>query len=56
LSTKSDVETEKLAAVEVPPPGTGFETVTESVPAVATSVAGIAAVNAVELTNVVDKD
>ena len=54
MSTKSDVETEKLAAVEVPPPGTGLDTVTESLAAVATSVAGMVAVNAVELTNVVD--
>jgi hypothetical protein len=54
LSTKSDVETEKLAAVEVPPLGAGLDTVTESLAAVATSVAGMAAVNAVELTNVVD--
>ena len=54
LSTKSDVETEKLAAVEVPPPGAGFDTVTESVAVVTTSVAGMDAVNAVALTNVVD--
>ena len=54
LRTKSGIETEKLAIVEVPPPGAGFETVTESVAAVAASVAGMAAVNAVELTNVVD--
>ena len=54
LSTKSDVETEKLAAAEVPPPGAGFDTVTESVATVVKSVAGMDAVNAVELTNVVD--
>jgi hypothetical protein len=56
LSTKSDVETEKLAAVEVPPPGEGFDTVTESVAVVATSVAGMDAVSAVALTKVVDRD
>jgi hypothetical protein len=54
LSTNSDVETEKLAAAEVPPPGAGFDTVTESLAVVATSVAGMAAVSAVELTNEVD--
>jgi hypothetical protein len=56
LSTKSDVETEKLAAIEVPPPGAGFVTVTESVAAVAASEAGRDAVSAVELTNVVGTD
>ena len=54
MSTKSEVETEKLAAVEVPPPGAGLDTVTESLAAVATSVAGMDAVSAVALTNVVD--
>ena len=38
---------------EVPPPGAEFVTVTLAVPAVAMSVAAIAAVSCVELTNVV---
>ena len=38
---------------DVPPPGAGFVTVTVAVPAVAISVAVIAAVNCVALTNVV---
>jgi hypothetical protein len=38
---------------EVPPPGAGFTTVTAAVPVEARSVARIAAVNCVELTNVV---
>jgi hypothetical protein len=54
LRTKSDVDTRKLAAAEVPPPGVEFDTVTESVPAVATSIAGMDPVSIVELTNVVD--
>ena len=40
----------KLAAVEVPPPGAEFITVTVAVPAVAISGAVIAAVSCVELT------
>jgi hypothetical protein len=35
----------KVWALEVPPPGAGFATVTEAVPAVAMSAAVIAAVN-----------
>jgi hypothetical protein len=38
---------------DVPPPGVGFVTLTAGVPAVATSVARIAAINCVALTNVV---
>src|SRR5262249_29283641 len=43
----------KLATLDVPPPGAGFETVTLAVPALAISPAGICAVNPVPLTNVV---
>jgi hypothetical protein len=43
----------KFAAFEVPPPGAGLVTVTAIVPVEAMLVAGIAAVNCVELTNVV---
>ena len=39
--------------VDVPPPGAGFTTVTEAVPAARRSLAPIAAVNCVELTKVV---
>src|SRR5216117_4579877 len=42
-----------VSAPEVPPPGVGENTVTDAVPAVATSLAGIAACNWVPLTNVV---
>lgn len=42
-----------VAAAVVPPPGAGLVTVTLAVPAVAISVAGIAAVNCVALTKVV---
>src|SRR5207245_11536223 len=42
-----------VRAPEVPPPGVGENTVTDAVPAVATSLAGIAARNCVPLTNVV---
>jgi hypothetical protein len=45
--------TVKLAAVEVPPPGAGFVTVTGTIPAVAMSPAGMDAVSCVALTNVV---
>jgi hypothetical protein len=44
---------EKLCAAEVPPPGVGVLTVTEAVPPLATSLAGMAAVSCVALTNVV---
>ncbi len=44
--------TVKFTAFEVPPPGEGLTTVTETVPAVAMSPADIAAVNCVPLTNV----
>jgi hypothetical protein len=43
----------KFTAFEVPPPGPGLVTVTVAGPAEAMAVAGIAAVNCVELTNVV---
>ena len=43
----------KVWALEVPPPGVGLKTVTLAVPAVAMSVARIAAVSWVVLTNVV---
>jgi hypothetical protein len=43
----------KFIGLEVPPPGGGFVTVTASVPVEATLEAGMAAVNCVELTNVV---
>src|SRR5258708_2049878 len=45
--------TVKVCAVEVPPPGAGLNTVTCDVPAAAMSLAGIAAVSWVELTDVV---
>ena len=41
----------KFKLLEVPPPGPGLATVTLDVPAVATSLAGIAAANCVALTN-----
>ena len=44
--------TVKFTEFEVPPPGEGLTTVTETVPAVAMSPADIAAVNCVPLTNV----
>jgi uncharacterized membrane protein YedE/YeeE len=47
------LSTVKFTAVEVPPPGVGFVTVTGNVPAVAISAAVIAAVTSVALTNVV---
>jgi hypothetical protein len=43
----------KLTGLEVPPPGAGLVTVTAVVPAEAMLEAGMAAVNCVELTNVV---
>jgi hypothetical protein len=43
----------KFTAFDVPPPGPGLVTVTAARPAEATAAAGIAAVNCVELTNVV---
>jgi mRNA-degrading endonuclease toxin of MazEF toxin-antitoxin module len=43
----------KVSAFDVPPPGEAFSTVTEAVPAVAMSLAEIAAVNCVPLTKVV---
>src|SRR5712692_8308464 len=45
--------TVKVCALDVPPPGAGFVTVILNVPAVARSVAGIAAVSCVALTKVV---
>ena len=47
------VETEKLTAAEIPPPGVEFDTVTESVPAAERSAAGIGVVSMVVFTNVV---
>ena len=43
----------KFTELEVPPPGAGLVTVTASVPVETTLAAGMAAVNCVELTNVV---
>ena len=43
----------KFIALEEPPPGAGFVTVTAGVPVEAMLAAGMAAVNCVELTNVV---
>ena len=43
----------KVRAFDVPPPGEGFTAVTEAVPAVAMSLAKIAAVNCVPVTKVV---
>ena len=45
--------TVKFTALEVPPPDAGLVTVTASVPVEAMLAAGMAAVNCVELTNVV---
>jgi hypothetical protein len=45
--------TVKESALEIPPPGAGFVTVTWAVPAVAISAAAIVAVSCVVLTNVV---
>src|SRR5262249_41165472 len=47
------LRTRTLAADEVPPPGAGEKTVTGTVPAVATSAAGMVAVKEPALTNVV---
>jgi hypothetical protein len=43
----------KAIALEVPPPGAGLVTVTAGVPVEAMLAAGMAAVNCMELTNVV---
>ena len=43
----------KFTGLEVPPPGAGFVTVTASIPVEATLEGRMAAVNCVELTNVV---
>jgi hypothetical protein len=43
----------KFTALEVPPPGGGFVTVTATLPAEAMAAAGMAAVNCLALTNVV---
>jgi hypothetical protein len=45
-----------VCAFEVPPPGVGFTTVMEAVPAVAMSAAGTVAVSCVEETNVVVRE
>src|SRR2546428_12265582 len=45
--------TTKLTELDVPPPGGGLNTVTRAIPAMATSVAGIAALNCVAETYVV---
>jgi hypothetical protein len=42
-----------VCAFEIPPPGAGFTTVTEAVPAAATFAAGTIAVSLIEETNVV---
>jgi hypothetical protein len=47
------VGTLKFTVFEVPPPGAGLVTVTAAVPAEVIAAAGMAAVNRVELTNVV---
>jgi hypothetical protein len=47
--------TENVCALEVPPPGAGLKTVIGKSPNVVRSLAGIAAVSCVELTNVVDR-
>src|SRR5205809_77742 len=52
-SVGTELLTVNVSAPEVPPPGVGENTVTDAVPAVATSLAGIAACNCVPLTNVV---
>src|SRR3954454_3432507 len=49
----SGLFTVSVCALDVPPPGAGFTTVTLNVPAIATSAVLIAAVSCVELTNVV---
>src|ERR1700719_1253827 len=46
--------TVNVTVFDVPPPGGGFTTVTDAVPAVATFAAGTIAVSCVEDTNVVD--
>src|SRR5690349_7645915 len=43
----------KFSILDVPPPGAGLATVTDAVPADPIAAAGMAAVNCVELTNVV---
>jgi hypothetical protein len=48
-----EVVTPNETASDVPPPGTGFETVTRTIRGVAMSEDSIAAVNFVELMNVV---
>jgi hypothetical protein len=45
-----------VCGFEVPPPGAGFTTVTDAVPAVATFAAGTIAVSCVDETNVVVRD
>ena len=46
----------KVCGFEVPPPGVGFTTVMEAVPAVAMSAAGTVAVSCVEETKVVVRE
>src|SRR5689334_24126003 len=53
LSVGAGLFTVTVCAFEVPPPGVGLKTVTENVPAVAASVAGMAAVTCVGDTYVV---
>ena len=50
LNVGAATVTGKPKALEVPPPGVGFTTVIESIPLVATSLAGIDAVTCVSLT------
>src|SRR5271155_4898103 len=53
--TDAPAEIVKTATAEVPPPGAGFVTVIFAVPAVAMSLAKIAAVSCIEPTNVVTR-
>jgi hypothetical protein len=55
VATGCGLFTVNVTALDVPPPGAGFVTVTAGVPAVATSPAKIAAVTCVALTNVVTR-
>jgi hypothetical protein len=52
LKAGAGLLTVKFALLDGPPPGAGFVTCTDAVPAVAMSVAGTEAVNCVALTNV----
>ena len=56
LITGGVAATVNACAFDVPPPGPGFTTVIDPVPAVATSAAGTVAVSCVDETNVVASD